>query len=374
MNIATKDGAGLMRSILQRIATGPELSKDISHEEAREGMRLVLDGCVDPVQAGIFLIALRMKRETDDEMRGILDALRDVSLRAIADVDELVDIGDPYDGYARSLPIAAFLPAVLAACGVPALSHGVASMGPKYGVTHHQVLRAAGIRVDLSIDRVTAQLANPAVGWSYIDQGVYCPKLYALTQLRALIVKRPALTTTDVMIGPVRARKKTHLYTGYVHKAYPRIYALLARHAGFDTALLVRGVEGGVIPSLRQEGKLFFYKDRTAEEQERRILPAELGLAGIQPPPLPENTTAADETETVSIDIEKAARATVEAGFRALAGDSGVVRDNLIAAAAVCLHHLDRYATLGDAAAAVRTAIDSGKAQAHFAAGIRHPE
>jgi len=75
-----------MRSFLQRIATGPELSKDLSREEARVGMRLVLDGLVDPVQAGIFLIALRMKRETDDENCGVLDALREATLRVTAPV------------------------------------------------------------------------------------------------------------------------------------------------------------------------------------------------------------------------------------------------------------------------------------------------
>mgnify|MGYP006193788123 CR=1 FL=1 len=59
-----------MSSILKRIATGPELSKDISREEARAGMRLVLDGEVDPVQAGVFLIALRMKGETAEVLIG----------------------------------------------------------------------------------------------------------------------------------------------------------------------------------------------------------------------------------------------------------------------------------------------------------------
>jgi len=47
-----------------------------------------------------------------------------------------------------------------------------------------------------------------------------------------------------------------------VHKPYPRIYALLARHAGFDSALLVRGVEGGVVPSLRQTGVCFSYRNQ----------------------------------------------------------------------------------------------------------------
>ena len=62
-----KDHKTIMRSIIQRIATGPDMSKDISLAEARAGMNGILQGEVDPVQAAIFLIALRMKRETDDE-------------------------------------------------------------------------------------------------------------------------------------------------------------------------------------------------------------------------------------------------------------------------------------------------------------------
>ena len=86
-------------------------------------MRLILEGRIEPVQAGIFLIALRMKRETDDENKGILEALRDVTRAVTAPVDTLVDIADPYDGFRRSLPMSPLLPAVLAACGVPVISH-----------------------------------------------------------------------------------------------------------------------------------------------------------------------------------------------------------------------------------------------------------
>lgn len=106
MMTQTDDPKLLMRSIIQRIATGPELSKDIALDEARAGMRAILDGAVDPVQAGIFLIALRMKRETDDEMKGVLDAIREATGHVVAEVDEVVDIADPYDGYNRCLPAA----------------------------------------------------------------------------------------------------------------------------------------------------------------------------------------------------------------------------------------------------------------------------
>ena len=80
-------------------------------------------------------------------------------------------------------------------------------------------------------------------------------------ELRSLIVKRPALTTVEVMAGPVRGRRRTHVVTGYVHKPYALIYTMLARCAGFDTALIVRGIEGGIIPSLRQGAKVWSYHD-----------------------------------------------------------------------------------------------------------------
>ena len=337
-----------MDSILQRIATGPELSKDISREEAREGMRLVLEGAVDPVQAGVFLIALRMKRETDEENRGLLEAIREATGRATAPVDEVLDLGDPYDGYNRTLPAAPFLPPVLAACGVPTVSHGVQSMGPKYGVTHRQVLGAAGQPVDLSPRDAAARLGDPRIGWAYVDQKAFCPKLYALSGLRALIVKRPAITTAEVLAGPIRGRRKTHLVTGYVHKAYPRVYALLARHAGFDSALIVRGVEGGVIPSLTQAGRAYRVLG-DAVENVVEFTPAELGIE-----PAPRSAQAVS------------ARAAADAGRAALEGAPGPVRDGLISSAALCLWHLGRHGSLRQAAEAARGALDDGRALARL--------
>jgi anthranilate phosphoribosyltransferase len=354
----------LMNSILKRIATGPELSKDISREEACAGMRLVLDGAVDPVQAGVFLIALRMKRETDDEVRGVLDAIREATLRASAPVDEVLDLGDPYDGYNRTLPAAPFLPPVLAACGVATVSHGVERMGPKYGVTHRQVLSAAGLPVDLGPEAAAARLGDPRIGWAYVDQKAFCPKLYALAHLRTLIVKRPAITTAEVLAGPVRGRRKTHLVTGYVHKPYPRIYALLARHAGFDSALIVRGVEGGVIPGLSQTGKVFRVLGG-AEEMAVEFKPAELGIE--QPVRAPRIPGASDEGEgETPLDAVAVATAAARAGKAALAGAPGPTRDCLVYGAALCLWHLGRHGSLKEAADAVRGVLDGGQALARL--------
>lgn len=365
------DPRALMRSIIQRIATGPELSKDISRAEARAGMLSILDGHIDPVQSAIFLIALRMKRETDEEYLGVLEALRDATHIVSADVEELVDVADPCDGFNRSLPASPFLPAVLAACGVPALSHGVESMGPKFGVTTRQVLEAAGLPVDLTPGEAAARIADPALGWAYLDQRVFCPKLHALIALRTLIVKRPALTTVETLLGPVRARGRTHLLTGFVHKAYPRIYALLARASGFDSALIVRGVEGGVTPSLRQSGRLFHYTG-TEEEKEVTLLPADFGIADGVRPATQSNTqrenSGAEGAET-PFDAASAARDAAAAGLAALRGTAGPTRDALISAGAICLWHLGRCDSLRTAADVIREALDSQRALTHLSGG-----
>lgn len=347
----------LMHSIIQRIATGPELSKSISSEEARAGMRAILEKQIHPVQMTMFLIALRMKRETDEEFIGILQAIRDLTETVISSEDEILDIADPYDGFNRTLPPSPFLPAILAACGVPTVSHGIETLGPKYGITHRQILRAAGAPVDLSPTQAKNQLES--IGWAYIDQSRYCPALYDMMEFRNTMIKRSALTTVETLIGPIRGKSKTHVVNGYVHKAYPRIYALLARSAGFESALLVRGTEGGIIPSLRQAAKCFYYHG-FGEEQEISVDPTSLGIhQTTRAINLEENTEEITFTdENKSIAIQKS----VEMGLAALKGEQNATRDALIYVGALCLWHLQRYPSLETAAVHIRKVLDNGAA------------
>ncbi|MFQ5995850.1 MAG: anthranilate phosphoribosyltransferase [Acidiferrobacterales bacterium] len=354
------DAQRFMRSCLQRVATGPELSKDLSFDEARRAMTHILDDAVDPVQAGVFLIALRMKRETEEENKGVLQAILDASETVVASVDELINIGDPYDGFTRGLPMSPFLPAVLAACGVPAVSHGLEDVGPKYGVTHRKILKAAGIDVDLGLADVATRIADPQAGWAYVDQRTFCPKLHALVDLRRLIVKRPVITTVETLVHPVRGRRRTHLMTGYVHKAYPRMYAMLARHAGFDSAVIVRGVEGGVIPSLQQPSKAFYYYGEVPP-QPLSIAPGDVDIDQ-------QSRAIALPADAREGDSDGLARAAAATGRAALAGAAGPAYDSLVYGCAICLFHLRRYPTVKAAADVARQVLDSGAALAHFEA------
>ena len=248
---------------------------------------------------------------------------------------------------------------------MPAVAHGVDAVGPKFGVTHRHVLQAAGIAVDLSPAEAAARLSDPTIGWSYIDQRAFAPKLHALVPLRGTIVKRQAITTVEVMARPIHGRQKTHLVTGYVHKPYPRIYALLARHAGYESALLVRGVEGGIMPSLRQNGVCFNYQ-HMGEEQSFEIDPAELGIEQtVRAVPLPDDlptTSRPSDDIAVAVDVAATAQAAAQAGMAALEGQRGPSYDSLVFSGALILWHLGREQTIAAGADRIRAAIDSGAA------------
>jgi len=356
----------MMHSIIQRVATGPDLSKDIDQEEARIGMQGILEEAVDPVRAAIFLIALRMKRETAEENRGVLQAILDSTERVTAEVDEVVDIADPYDGYNRTIPAAPFLAPLLAECGLHVVTHGLDSVGPKYGVTHRHVMAAAGVDVDLSTQAAAARLADPALGWSYVDQASFAPRLHQLVELRRKMIKRSVITTVEVLAKPIEGRLKTRFVTGYVHKPYPPVYAMLARHAGFDSALLVRGVEGGVIPSLRQAGKYFAYHNQ-GNEIGVDIDPVELGIEqSYRTVPIPNDVpqSAKGEGAVTLTDVPAAARKAAELGLAALNGERGATYDSLAYAGGLILHHTGESANLPDGVDLARSVLDSGKAAA----------
>ena len=357
-----------LRNCIQKVATGPNYSKNLSYAEAYEAMQLILQNA-DPVQAGVLLIALRMKRETDEENKGVLQAIIDKTKRMSVDLPELMDIADPYDGFTRGLPVAGFLPAVLAALGIPAVCHGLQAVGPKFGVTHRMVLKAAGVNVDVSPSQAAAQLTQPQTGWTYIDQSQYCLALHNLVDLRRRMVKRTCITTVEVLTGPMRASGVNHLMTGYVHNAYPPVYAELARFSGYDSALIMRGVEGGIIPSLQQPANVFYYQAK-GPEQMWQLNPKEMGIEHSNraiplPPDVAKSKTKGDAIAT-TFDTHALAVLAAEKGMQALAGEQGPAFDSLVIAAASCLKHLGRAESMPEAADQVRQVLTSGAALSRF--------
>ena len=357
-----------LATCIQKVATGPEYSKDLSFAEARAGMELILRGEADPVQAAVMLIGMRMKRETQEENQGILQAILDHKIGATSEADEIIDLSDPCNGQLRGISMAPFVAPVLAACGLPAFSQGLESVGPKFGITHHNILAAAGVPVDHSSEQVAKRLADPAIGWGYVDQSRFCPSLHTLVPLRNKMIKRTVITTVEVATKPIAGRRCTNLLTGYVHQAYPPVYTAIARFAGYDSAAIVRGVEGGLVPSLRQAMRCFRYTSACADEfidMDPRAIGIESGTRAI---PLPGNLKSLENAGAqAKIDATHHA---AELGVNALQNQPGPAYDSLIYAAAIALLHVGRYDNLSQAAVAARNAITSGEAFSRFSANL----
>ena len=333
----------LMKSVIQRIATGPELSKNISREEAKESMSLILNGDISDVRAAIFLIALRMKRETADENLGVHDAMIDSVETLNISTEHLVNIADPYDGFTRNIPSSAFILPVLAELGIPAVSQGVETVGPKFGCTHHAIFKLHGLDVNASHSDVAERIENKNIGWGYIDQKIFSPQLNNLMSLRTEIIKRPVITTIEVLANPLIS-KKNHFVTGYVHKPYPPIYLNLARNAKFDTAIVIRGTEGGVIPSLRQKANAHFYKNIDSENEVIEINPEEdLNIEqDVRAVNIPETITKKvthDKIET-KVNPAELAKESLKLGIKALSGEEGVMADCITYGSAMILNHI----------------------------------
>lgn len=383
-----------MSRYLGRIATGPTLSKDLGRDEARDAMDMILAGAVDPAQAAVFLIALRMKRETHDELHGVLDALRASASRVRAPVDDVVDMAEPYNGYVRHLPAAPFVPALLAACGAPCVLTGCRDAGPKWGVTGHRILAAAGARVDATPEQAAARVGQ--IGWAYLDLPRFCPPLAALGRLRTLIVKRPCLSLLEKLIAPIepRAGGRAHLWIGYAHREYPEILERLARAAGYASMLAVRGVEGGVTTSVAGRVRGARFRGDGALEDVSIDAAAALGaLSEQRMPALPPDAEPGQPAEPgdardaagapageqgaddegaghapSAARVDRWARAAAAAGRAALDGQPGPTADMLVVAAATMLHHLGRARDLAEGAAQARAALADGSARARFEA------
>ena len=311
-----------------------------------------------------------MKRETDEENIGVMNALMGVMRTSTSSVPDVLSMADPFNGFLRSVPATPFVPAVLAACGLPTYIHGIETTGPKYGVTPRMILAASGCPVDLDPDSAAARLEAPDSGWCYIDQRHYAVPLHDLMSLRESMVKRTCLSTIEVVLRPIAGAQRTHLMTGFVHRAYPPVYAALASHAGFHTAALVRGVEGGCIPSLSQLSR-YFASQGSGEPVLQRLDPGKLGIEQVDraiemPPRFADDLASSGFGNTDC--LKPVAEYALELGIDALSGKAGAMRDSLVYCSAIALAHTGLAADLTAGAARAREAMDSGEALARFRA------
>lgn len=150
-----------IRSALARLAN----HEDLSQQEMRGVMRQIMTGEAEDAQIGAFLIALRMKGETVDEITGAVEIMRELASGVEVEGDHLIDIVGTGGDEANLFNVSTAATFVAAAGGAQVAKHGNRSVSSSSGSA--DVLEEAGVRLDLDSAQVSECVQRLGVGFMF---------------------------------------------------------------------------------------------------------------------------------------------------------------------------------------------------------------
>ncbi len=146
------------KPLIAKVATGVSLTR----AEAEIAFDNILSGEVTPSQMGAFLMALRVRGETVDEITGAVTAMREKMTRVTAPEGAIDIVGTGGDG-AGTYNVSTLASIITAACGVPVAKHGNRAASSKSGAS--DVLGALGVGIGVTPAAVEASLREAKIGF-----------------------------------------------------------------------------------------------------------------------------------------------------------------------------------------------------------------
>jgi anthranilate phosphoribosyltransferase len=213
-------------------------SRDLSAEQAEGVMDQVMTGDATPAQIAGFLVALRAKGETVDEITGCARAMRRAAVRVTPQAEDLIDTcGTGGDG-AGTFNISTTTALVAAGAGLRVAKHGNRSVSSRSGSA--DVLTALGVNLDLTPEQVAQCLDETGIGFLYAPR-LHPAMRYAIGPRRELGVR-----TIFNVLGPLTnpAGAKAQLL-GVYDPALTETMACVLRDLGSSASYVVHG-EGGL--------------------------------------------------------------------------------------------------------------------------------
>ena len=176
------------------ILTSLLAGEDLRRNEASWAMAQIMSGEATPAQIGAFMLALRSKGETVEELAGLVDVMLEnaVLLQTGSEAVDIVGTGGDLVGTVNISSMASIL---TAASGIPVLKHGSRSASGKTGSS--EMLEVLGIRLDLSPQQVTEVFRK--VGITFFFAPVFHPAMRHVAPIR----KELAIPTTFNFLGPL---------------------------------------------------------------------------------------------------------------------------------------------------------------------------
>jgi anthranilate phosphoribosyltransferase len=219
------------------IGRGPSLSRALDAPEAEAAMAMILAGAATPEQIGAFLIVLRYRGETPDELAGFVRAGRAHIVRP--QPAPAVDLDWPsYADRHRQLPWFTLAALLLAENGVRVLMHGIRGESEGYAPTP-AALAGLGIRPCATLAQAAARLDDG--GFVYVTLDKFCPPLDALFALRPVLGVRSAVNSFARQLNPLGAPAQIQ---GVFHPNYRASHGKAAALLGQPRAAIFKGGGG----------------------------------------------------------------------------------------------------------------------------------
>jgi anthranilate phosphoribosyltransferase len=314
--------------------------RDLGSELARAAMTEILDGAATPAQLAGFVVALRMKGETVEELAGLLDAMlaaaETVEVEPVLR-DRLVDIVGTGGDRSHTINVSTIAGLVIAGAGVPVCKHGNRAASSSCGSA--DLLEALGVRLELAPADITRCLVDAGIAFCFAPR--FHPALRHAGPPRRELGIPTAFNVLGPMANPARVRR---MVVGVADPAVaPKMLGVLA-HEGATRVLVVHGDDG--LDELTTTAPSTVWELRDGEVDLWRLDPAELGLA----PAGPEGLRGGDPAVNARL-----ARAV-------LAGERGPHRDIVVLNAAAGLLVGGAVSSLGDGVTLAATVLDDGRA------------
>ncbi|KZD07666.1 anthranilate phosphoribosyltransferase [Oceanibaculum pacificum] len=326
-----------MKSLLGIAASGRPLTR----AEAEAAFDIMMSGDATPAQMGGFLMALRVRGETVDEITAAASVMRAKAVKIAAPADAIDTCGTGGDA-SGTYNISTAVALVCAGLGVTVAKHGNRSLTSKSGGA--DVLGALGVNVDCEMALIEEAMRDAHVGF------LMAPRHHGAT--RHVAGTRIELGTRTIfnLLGPLSspAGVKRQLI-GVFSKDFLLPMAEALRNLGSTDAWVVNGSDG--LDEMTTTGPTHVVALKDGALSEFQVTPGDAGLPIARP------------ADIKGGDPEVNAAALT----RLLEGEAGAYRDIVLLNAAAALIVAGKAADLREGAALAATSLDQGKAKAALA-------
>lgn len=323
------DMPGAIRAVTQ--------AHDLSAQDMSTVMRTIMTGDATAAQIGGFLVGLRMKGETEDEIAAAAKVMRELATPVDIDVPHLVDTcGTGGDG-ASTFNISTASAFVAAAAGAHVAKHGNRSVSSSSGSA--DLLEAAGVKVDLSADQVAQCIREVGVGFMFapLHHGAM---RHAIGPRREMGV-RTVFNVLGPLTNPAGAPNQViGVFSGDLIEPLARVLGQLGSHR----VLVVHADDGLDEISIASPTQVAEWND--GETRRYEVTPEQFGL---------QRASLSDITANDAQDSLRIVRAV-------FGGQAGAARDIVCLNAGAALYACSRASSLGEGVELAAKNIDSGEA------------